>query len=206
MTGKPISPFAWSTPKWPRSFVQQLQNISNPGPKKYRFSFQGSSQNRQTHGQWLKPFVKSNFGEHDYLLFTDVSGTYEPMGMYDHSKQGEGFKPKDKKKGHKKERAFFDKDYFEMMSNSRFTLCPGGEAPWSMRFYEAVATKSIPVIDSVKTDLQASFLQKIPYKYVTTEEHQREALSMSSYNADMAEHNFQLFLKYQTFMKGDNVP
>ena len=53
------------------------------------------------------------------------------MGNYDHTILVKGVVPKYLPKN---ERNFFDKQYFDNLSKSKFCLCPGGDAIWSMRF------------------------------------------------------------------------
>ena len=35
-----------------------------------------------------------------------------------------------------------NKFYFETMTQSKFVLCPAGDAPWSFRFYETIMCHS----------------------------------------------------------------
>merc|ERR1719387_2389923 len=89
---------------------------------------------------WLKDFVAKKFDERDYLIFTDVAhlqnSSYTKMGSFDKTEDRESFRSKGQAK---EDKAQFDKEYFSTMANSNFTLCPGGDHPWSMRFYEAIA-------------------------------------------------------------------
>ena len=68
-----------------------------------------------------------------------------------------------------KDRNSFDNKYYEIMSKSKFTLCPAGDCPWSMRFYEALLCKSIPIVNnSLKHGIRK---KKLDYKYyLTTDE------------------------------------
>ncbi len=41
----------------------------------------------------------------------------------------------------------WDDDYFELLANSKFVLCPSGDYTWTYRFFEAVMCGAIPVIE-----------------------------------------------------------
>merc|ERR1712217_481571 len=118
------------------------------------------------------------------------------MGKFDHTSEGKGFRPKNVRG---KNRGYFDLPYFEVLASSRFTLCPGGDAPWSERFYEAAAMSSMPVINNVRSDYSPpenhTWLHEIDYAYMTMAElhdnSQPEEKKLSS--------NRRKFLRYQTF-------
>merc|ERR1740138_1971598 len=97
---------------------------------------------------------------------------------------------------------------------SNFTLCPGGDNPWSMRAYEAALAGSICVISSYAADWRPAtnnwdpsnllsehhgmYLQKIFDRYkavLAGDDH--------VYNKTAADENLEVFLRYQTFMYGD---
>merc|ERR1719229_605666 len=127
------------------------------------------------------------------------------MGKYDFTgvklQSGSGFRPMDLVR---KGRNHFDDTYYQVMANSNFTLCPGGETPWSMRMYEAIAAGSMPLIHSEERDFappaHASWLKQIGYKF------EKAGHGTPIYHQEDVDRNFQLFLKYQTFMNGDNTP
>lgn len=43
----------------------------------------------------------------------------------------------------------WDKEYFEILSNSRYVLCPSGDYTWSYRFFEAILCGAIPIVEEV---------------------------------------------------------
>merc|ERR1719436_433333 len=90
-------------------------------------------------------------------------------------------------------------NYFQVLSHSNFTICPGGDREWSMRFYEAILAKSIPVIHNFEDDMSDCRFEEvrwIGYHYLT--------LDMPLvYHPEWADQNLRLFLKYQTFIFGD---
>jgi hypothetical protein len=57
-------------------------------------------------------------------------------------------------------------DYFEKMCQSKFVLCPAGDAPWSFRFYEVLMCKSIPIVESWHHTYRTKEEAQINYKYI----------------------------------------
>lgn len=81
----------------------------------------------------------------------------------------------------------FDEFYFGTLAASKFTLCPSGREPWTYRFFEAALCKSIPVVDKPNASMEGFY-------FLTREQ-------LHVYSPQQAEHNFQRFLEWNTFMK-----
>merc|ERR1719343_1747679 len=99
------------------------------------------SQSRRYRRSWALEFARRNFSGKDFFKVTDASfcdGYQEPIGSFDRSLSSEALEP-----------------YFEVLGASNFTLCPGGDEPWSMRAYEAAGAGSLPVILSRDSDWSA---------------------------------------------------
>lgn len=211
LTASEVSDYGCNVPKMPWSWVERIQAMDHT--KVHNYNFQGSYMFSLVHQQmgdvrpqykarnWLIDFVKENFTDADLLKISDVTAGYKPMGPYDKSKPG-GFDSHHPNVTDPSYFAKFDDDYFQEMARSNFTLCPGGDRPWSMRFYEAIAAGSIPVINSAYFDTGAAdmwALWEIPYKYYILENGDTPI-----YRQDWVDHNMELFIKYQTFHEGDN--
>jgi hypothetical protein len=41
----------------------------------------------------------------------------------------------------------WDEDYYKILSNSKFVLCPSGDYIWSYRFFESILCGAIPVVE-----------------------------------------------------------
>jgi len=210
-----ISVFGKRIPKFTKSEAMHLLSISNRGGKKHRYNFLGSACNptgigtmynvrgylpeasRRFRRQWAVDFARSQFADQDYLSLTDVNACADhaqPMGPFDKS-----FSP---------ERS---EDYLDLMAASNFTLCPGGDEPWSMRVYEAAAAGSLPIIMSRTEDLSPKTrgddhgiaIQAVQDLLYVIQTNQTDSFA---YNEDMAEHNRRIFIRYHTFIEGDNTP
>jgi hypothetical protein len=92
--------------------------------------------------KWLKSFVKKTFTGEDFYRATDARTKgkhYQKLGEYDYSatNSSHGFRPKDKGCC---QAIQFDESYWKAMTQSKFVVCPGGDRPWSYRFYETFLT------------------------------------------------------------------
>jgi hypothetical protein len=82
-------------------------------------------------------------------------------------------------------RDLFDNDFFGIMKNSKFSLCPQGYPyKWTYRFYEAILCKSIPIL--TEDDIVDEYLD---YKFYI-----HNNLFHYEYNNDIVNHNYQIAL------------
>jgi len=206
-----VSEFGRSVGKVPASWVAKIQQMSKA--KTFRYNFQGSifSKDVKKWRGWVRNFTRDQFGPADYLRYTDAPDEYEALGSFDRTRTGGGFRPKSHLKNSTLFKSMSD-EYYELMAASNFTLCPRGDRAFSYRFYEAALTRSIPIVSSFDFDLAPRVLcgikrfvpqglRCIGYHYYSLNE--SEPLV---YREDWAEENYRLFIRYQTFLEGDNVP
>ena len=81
------------------------------------------------------------------------------------------------------------------MCDSKYTLCPAGDAPWSMRFYEAIMSKSIPVLSDNIHAGRNKLEYEIGYNYYLASDKNIE------YREDWVEENYNKFIQFQTLIK-----
>lgn len=191
MTFRRLSRFARSIPKVPRSIVEFVQGLDHT--KIHTFNFVGrlylNNKVDDTHQihyvarkarKWVSRFVEAHFGEHDVFWNQDK-----------------------KKRAHSEAtQSGADLDYYQAMASSNFTLCPGGDNPWSMRFYEAILAGSIPILndeDLSSPEVYVQCMRELGYKYL------RPADELV-YSQEWVNDNLRLFMQYQTFMFGDHTP
>lgn len=140
---------------------------------------------------WVKNFAEANFTDNSYLQFTDrnTKRNYRTMGKFDWTLRRNGFVPKEVPVG---QRNYFDRSYFTLMAKSLFVLCPAGDAPWSMRFYEALMCKAIPIVEKSEHTCRTTQEAALDYRfYLPNENH--------IYHEDWAEHNYRIFREHHTF-------
>ena len=91
-------------------------------------------------------------------------------------------------------KAFFHDLFFRKIRSSQFTLCPAGDSPWSMRFFEAIMCRSIPIVSDMKHTGRNDLERSIGYRvFLPDADH--------VYDEGLAEENFQTFLRHQTLIK-----
>jgi hypothetical protein len=175
---------------YPRRFYRAVEEI---GWRKTRdYCFIGAFRidpRTEMRRSWIIPYIRENFGERSYLQFTDVAtkSGYETLGAFDHTLSAEGFVPKEVPVA---QRNRFDANYFKIMCSSEFALCPGGDENWSMRFYEALMCKAIPILLD-RTPFRNEYEAQLPYKYFLAGER-------IEYREDWAEHNYLVFKQHHT--------
>jgi len=175
---------------YPRRFYRAVEQI---GWRKSRdFCFIGAFKIDPRTAQrraWILPFIQTHFGSRSYLQFTDraTKRDYQALGAFDHTLLAEGFVPKEVPVSR---RNMFDEHYFRVMCSSEFVLCPGGDENWSMRFYEALMCKAIPILPD-RTTFRNEHEAGLPYKYFLADEE-------ISYREDWVEHNYTLFMRHHT--------
>jgi len=176
---------------YPRSYYKTVEKYDCK--KKIDYCFIGAyeiDEKTKKNRAWIIDFIKRNFNDESYLQFTDsvTKANYVKLGCFDYTLKVVGFVPKEHPK---KNRNFFDENYFQKMSQSKFALCPAGDACWSMRFYEALMCKSLPIVSNKNETYRTNAESKLNYKYYLKNDHH-------VYRKDWAEHNYNIFLRYHT--------
>lgn len=77
-------------------------------------------------------------------------------------------------------------EYLRAMCRSQFTLCPGGDQPWSYRFFEAIMCKSIPIVENDLSTGRNKVERDIGYRYYKINE-------KHEFREEFVEENWQLF-------------
>ena len=189
--GVPIESMIYSYAIFPKRFYKSI-NLNME--RKYDFIFIGgllTDTETYNNRKWILSFIKKKFNSDSYLQFTDqiTRRNYQPIGNYDHTLSQNGFVPKEVPI---KERNYFDETYFRNLSQSKFCLCPGGDAKWSMRFYESLMCQCIPIVDTIEETYRSEEESQLDYKYYLSSD--KEFV----YRNDWVEHNYELFLRYHT--------
>ena len=136
---------------YPRSYVERIQSL--PSKKCHRFNFIGLlfPPDVFPYRKWILDFARRHFDRDSYFCITSLNGCdhYEPLGPYDRTllnaeSEEKRFVPKQTLL---RDRTYFDPSYFGVIAQSQFTLCPRGDEPWSMRFFEAIMCRSIPIVE-----------------------------------------------------------
>ena len=186
---------------YPRSFVERVQGFGSAKP--IDFNFRGAvyiDEVTRANRQWVLDFAARHFTARSYFQITDSQALrrtlllrrrHRLLGRFDYSYARRGFVPKENEVSR---RDYFDEDYFRLMSESEFTLCPAGDAPWSMRFYEAILAGSIPILEKPQHAGRNALEYGIGYRYYLV------GAGPYEFRQDWMDENFQKFLRFQTLM------
>jgi len=195
-----ISDFGKAVPKIPRSWVKEIVKLDQT--KHFRYMFSGSYMNMKKlkFRRWLPDFIKTNFGPEDYFRATDGGGGYKPIGAFDKTLEGEkGFRPKDACGTCTQ----YDDTYWAKMAESKFVIAPGGDAPYSFRYYESFLAGAIPIIHDYENDWKergsTHWVTQIGYKHLMAD-------GKHEFHQSVADLNKKKFLRYQTWTQGDHDP
>ena len=176
---------------FPRSFVETVEHM--PAHKTHDYSFVGGLFRPDTFPEraWILDFAARRFSDRSYLLLTDAEPDYAPIGPFDHTNMdSDVFVPRDVPS---QDRAFFHDHYFRVLRASRFTLCPAGDAPWSMRFFEAIMCRSIPIVSDATHIGRNDRERAIGYHYYRREDDH-------VYDERIVDENFRTFVREQTLI------
>ena len=180
---------------FPRSYVEAIEAM--PSVKDHDYSFLGTLYRPETYEwrKWILDFARERFTDRSYLLLSEEGHgelRHERLGPFDHTgDRDKVFVPKELPFT---DRAQFNPAYFEVLRRSEFSLCPAGDQPWSLRFFESIMCRSIPVVSDARHTGRNKVERAIGYHYFLHDE-------AHLYSDDGVEENFQLFLENQTLMR-----
>uniref|UniRef100_A0A7S3JRA4 Exostosin GT47 domain-containing protein n=1 Tax=Aureoumbra lagunensis TaxID=44058 RepID=A0A7S3JRA4_9STRA len=92
----------------------------------------------------------------------------------------------------------FDQNYFDILASSALVLTPAGDAPWSRRFFEAIMSCAIPIVQlpehagRTEDELTLGYLYYIFDPKFPTDHYK--------YRQDWANHNHRLFIRHNTLL------
>jgi len=145
---------------------------------------------------WILEYIEKFFTKDSFLQFTINKGSRmskknkKVLSKFKNKAYNKSSRPIFKKidKSPEKLNTYFgpDEKYLEVLASSKFSLCPGGDAPWSIRFYESIALGAIPILKDKKEAFYSNNTSGPNYKfYLNTEK--------PKYKKSWAKHNLELF-------------
>jgi len=180
---------------YPKRFYKETERLRKE--KEINYCFIGTlmvDPETQRNREWIIEFAKKKMDTGSYLQITDAvaRNSHKPLGKFDHTLTRQSLVPKELPLD---QRSRFDAHYFKTMALSKFCLCPAGDSHWSMRFYEALMCKCIPIVKDRIDTYRSKEEAQLAYKYYT---HNEEHI----YKDDWADENYKLFLERHTFEHG----
>lgn len=176
---------------YPKSFLEKVKELNSKKIHKYNFVGTLYYHNVYEYRKWILDFAEKNFTDKCVFQITADPQKHKNLGAFD--KTGENsdiFVPKETQPS---DRAYFHPYFFQLMKSSQFTLCPAGDAPWSMRFTEAIMCGSIPVLEKAEHSGHNALERKIPYRYYLKDDDHK-------FRADWVRYNRELFLRHHTLI------
>jgi hypothetical protein len=170
--------------------------------KKIDFIFAGQLEKKnlkhyEKNRSWIFKYIKDNFTEYSYLEITKGKRVMKNSGelfnkikndlkhkLYNYTNY-EDIKNTNERGGFSH---IADKEYIKKLSMSKFCLCPAGDGPWSIRFYEAIALKSIPILEKKEHAFFHTDTKGSDYKFYLSSQ-------KPVYIEEWADHNLKLFRK-----------
>ena len=156
---------------FPISYYNDITNITVPFSKKtHDFCFIGSLDSYLPRRLWVIEFAKKYFTSNSIFVNTDHVPDWVELGDFDLTNRKLGFVPKNHKDNQSREaqmRIVSENEfYFKTMCNSKFILCPAGDAPWSFRFYETLMCRSLPIVETKHHTFRTTVESGIGYRYL----------------------------------------
>lgn len=179
-----------------RKYFESIQSINSE--KKYDYCFIGnisSNYDFGVHRLWVINFAKQNFTSNSIFVNTE-NKPWESLGVFDYTNDSNfvRFCPRDHRNNQSKEAQYRviseNMDYFRTMRQSKFTLCPRGDAPWSYRFYECLMCGTIPVVEKEEHTFRTKEEGCIDYRYLMFND------LPHVYDENMIRHNYEVFNKH----------
>jgi len=135
--------------RWPRAYVEAVLAVQAAVPTRpLDFNFIGgvsTDPKTSANRRWVTELATEIFTATSVYVDTTTGSLegYEAMGPWDKTleRAGLAFQPKNLTKAGTGlcGRITCDVEYHRTLALSKFTLAPAGDAPWSMRFFEAAA-------------------------------------------------------------------
>lgn len=166
--------------KFSKRFYQQVRKL--PRKKIYDYCFMGTinSKGIKNSRQWVIEFAKKNFTNKSYFLNTDDEPNWKSLGSFDYTNSGKGYNPRNNRTLTKDLQNLRynplenDKEYLQIMCQSKYCLCPAGDATWSFRFYEALMCRSLPIVESEYHAYRTKEESKLGYKFLLLEDFKKK--------------------------------
>lgn len=151
-----------------KKYFNEINNLKHD--KIYDYCFIGSINSNYQARIWVIDFAKKYFTCNSIFVNTDNDINWTSLGTFDYSQKNLGFCPKQMYDSQSKKVQYrvIEENiyYFEKMCQSKFVLCPAGDAAWSFRFYEVIMCKSVPIVESWHHTNRTVEEANINYKYL----------------------------------------
>jgi hypothetical protein len=190
-------PFAlFSRKYW--SDIRQLDHT-----KKHDFCFIGSMDTKLGYrGNWVVEFAQKYFTKDSVFINTYNPTHWTSLGDFDYTMSNLGFNPASQIDNQSRQVQYRivheNLFYFETMCQSKYVLCPGGDSPWSFRFYETLMCQAVPIVETWHHTYRTPEESLLPYEYILYDDESKisdtslDVTSMVTKNTEIFEANHVL--------------
>lgn len=158
--------------KYPMSHVYKCNNLDTT--KKYEYTFKGGFNSLAAEIE-RKPLLESYIQRSDSVILDTKDGIY------------------------RKDKGSFDTEYYQLISNGKYSLCPNWGGPWwdhefawTYRFIETCFAKSIPILFK-ETPLGKTFIKDIFFLW----DHESHDIDDRTYHK-IVKSNYKKAIQYWT--------
>ncbi len=180
---------------FPHSITEYCYSLWK-NPRRFRYSFQGllTDKRRILIENWIQQNItakKIRLASEDDFAFKLRNKIFRKIGLDDSITQKVGdLLFRSSKRGRKFPEKAWDEEYFRMLANSQFVLCPSGDCIWSYRFFESILCGAIPIVEKNCSAYEG-------FKFVSFKD---EAKSLT-WSAEVAEYNYKVCIEKLTIPK-----
>jgi len=207
--------------RFPRAYVEAALASVASTAKDIDFSFVGGLartppmfDDQPNPRWWVQGFVHRYFTNASKFADTSVNvSTYKldsPAPEWDHTLQvlsdGEMHRPRDIELGCGADQVGCDLSYLETMARTRFALAPAGDQRWSIRFFEAIMSSAIPIVETATDAGADAHERRLGYRFLLLSEAAALAeVGRLEYCPEWAAHNLRIFLANQAWPGADST-
>ena len=181
---------------FPSAIPQYCRFMWQP-KRRFRYSFQGLiTQKRKS---LLESWIRKNISAHyklpdtNHRIYNFRKDILSKLGIdYTIKKNIGDLLLWSSDKGRRFPIKAWDENYFKVLANSHYVLCPSGDYIWSYRFFEAALCGAIPIVEKPCKTYEG-------FKYVSFDDDVRELV----WNLETAEHNYALCTERITIPKAE---
>lgn len=188
--------------KFSHKYCDDVSKHSMPFSNKRRdFCYIGNLDSYKPRRQWVCDFAKTHFTPNSVFVHTGSDETWESLGEFDKSHEKKGFAPYLVQTREAQYREVDENEfYFKTMCESKFILCPAGDAPWSFRFYETLMCKSVPIVETVHHTYRTQEEKEFNYNYLLANDYDKinEVMNNEALYKEMVDKNTELFRTHHT--------
>jgi hypothetical protein len=160
--------------------------------RKYRYSFQGLITEKRgiLIKQWLDEKLNQqiNLQNNNNLVYRIKRKIFSKFGFDTTKKRMVGeLLLWESDRGRKFPIKAWDNNYYKVLANSDFVLCPSGDCIWSYRFFESILCGAIPIVEK-------NCIAYEGFRFFTFKDRTNEL----KWSLEDAEYNYQLCVKKLT--------